>query len=90
MSDVLTGDIVSVNLPTVGHREGRVIGQHIDYAGRLIVQVQFEPGNYYNAWWDAFTTASHLSSPDILTVRAQLLPAFEGRLTSMVRGLLSK
>ncbi|KAF8317820.1 uncharacterized protein EI90DRAFT_3133577 [Cantharellus anzutake] len=70
MSDVLTGDIVSVNLPTVGHREGRVIGQHIDYAGRLIVQVQFEPGNYYNAWWDAFTTASHLSSPDILTVRA--------------------
>jgi len=50
MSEVLTGDFVSVNLPTVGHREGRVIGQHIDYAGRLVVQVQFEPGYYYNAW----------------------------------------
>jgi len=55
MSDLLAGDIVAVNLPTVGHREGRVIGQHIDYAGRLIVQVQFEPGNYYNAWAPAVT-----------------------------------
>jgi len=55
MSDIIPGDIVAVNVQTVGRREGLVIGQHTDYAGRVILEVQFEPGEYYHAWYPTVT-----------------------------------
>ncbi|KAF9516783.1 hypothetical protein BS47DRAFT_1340414 [Hydnum rufescens UP504] len=55
MSDIIPGDVVAVNVQSVGRREGLVIGQHIDYAGRIILEVQFEPGDYYHAWYPTVT-----------------------------------
>ncbi|KAI0072994.1 hypothetical protein K474DRAFT_1604145, partial [Panus rudis PR-1116 ss-1] len=43
------GDIVAVN-NGLTKREGLVVGSHIDYAGRQIVEVQLEPGDIYHAW----------------------------------------
>ncbi|KAF8506063.1 hypothetical protein F5888DRAFT_499238 [Russula emetica] len=52
--DIVPGDIVTVN-HGLGRREGLVIGSHIDYAGRQIVEVQFEPGDIYHAWYPSVT-----------------------------------
>jgi len=52
---IAPGDIVAVRHGAYGRREGLVIGSHIDYAGRQIVQVQLEPGNIYNAWYPSVT-----------------------------------
>ncbi|KAH8982430.1 hypothetical protein EDB86DRAFT_3074207 [Lactarius hatsudake] len=53
--DITPGDIVTVNHGAYGRREGLVIGSHIDYAGRQIVEVQFEPGDVYHAWYPSVT-----------------------------------
>ncbi|KAI5893198.1 uncharacterized protein SCHCODRAFT_02621121 [Schizophyllum commune H4-8] len=57
MSDeeILLGDIVSVNHGFSGRKEGLVIGSHIDYLGRQIVEVQLEPGEVYHAWYPTVT-----------------------------------
>ncbi|EJD36941.1 hypothetical protein AURDEDRAFT_188227 [Auricularia subglabra TFB-10046 SS5] len=54
MSDVAAGDIVSVTTPS-GKREGLVVGSHVDFNGRHILEIQFEPGAFYNAWYPTVT-----------------------------------
>ncbi|KAG8956592.1 hypothetical protein FRC04_000070 [Tulasnella sp. 424] len=50
-ADFLPGDVVAVNTPTHGKREGLVVGTHFDNVGRQIVEIQFDrPGDYYHAW----------------------------------------
>ncbi|KIO15542.1 hypothetical protein M407DRAFT_34865 [Tulasnella calospora MUT 4182] len=50
-ADFLPGDVVAVNTPTHGQREGLVVGTHLDNVGRQIVEIQFDrPGDYYYAW----------------------------------------
>ncbi|KAI0658538.1 hypothetical protein C8Q70DRAFT_1045543 [Cubamyces menziesii] len=52
--DIVPGDIVAVS-HSQGRREGLVVGSHIDYAGRQIVEVQLEPGEIYHAWYPTVT-----------------------------------
>jgi len=53
---IIPGDEVAVSVGPFGYqKEGTVIGQHIDHAGRLILKVQFEPGYYHNAWYPTVT-----------------------------------
>lgn len=65
MSDeFVPGDVVSVNIPNDGQREGLVIGTSIDTAGRQIVQIQFEGRpRYYNYWY-----------PEVKRVRRSVYP----------------
>ncbi|KAI9508143.1 hypothetical protein F5148DRAFT_1284400 [Russula earlei] len=53
--DITPGDIVTVNNGVYGRREGLVIGSYYDYLGRQIVEVQFEPGDVYRAWYPSVT-----------------------------------
>ncbi|KAI0371623.1 hypothetical protein BV20DRAFT_965358 [Pilatotrama ljubarskyi] len=53
--EIAPGDIVAVQHSTHGRREGLVIGSHIDYAGRQIVEVQLDPGEVYHAWYPTVT-----------------------------------
>ncbi|KAF9498637.1 hypothetical protein BDN71DRAFT_1587310 [Pleurotus eryngii] len=53
--DIVLGDIVAVNHGTYGRTEGLVIGSHVDYAGRQIIEVQLQPGEVYNAWYPSVT-----------------------------------
>ncbi|KAI0832797.1 hypothetical protein BC628DRAFT_352760 [Trametes gibbosa] len=48
------GDIVAVSNSGV-RREGLVVGSHIDYAGRQVVEVQLDGGEIYNAWYPSVT-----------------------------------
>ncbi|KAK7029406.1 hypothetical protein VNI00_014660 [Paramarasmius palmivorus] len=48
--DILPGDIVAVNNGFSGRREGLVVGSHIDYLGRQIIEVQMDGGEVYNHW----------------------------------------
>ncbi|KAF8300139.1 hypothetical protein DL93DRAFT_2173458 [Clavulina sp. PMI_390] len=53
---IIPGDEVSVPVSPFGYqKEGTVIGQYVDHLGRLILKVQFEPNNYYNAWYPTVT-----------------------------------
>jgi len=49
--EIVPGDIVAVNHGPYGRKEGLVIGSSVDYAGRQVVEVQFEPGELYKAWY---------------------------------------
>ncbi|KZT06444.1 uncharacterized protein LAESUDRAFT_736867 [Laetiporus sulphureus 93-53] len=53
--EIMPGDIVSVQHGPNGNKDGLVIGSHIDYAGRQILEVQLEPGEIYNAWYPTVT-----------------------------------
>ena len=53
--DITPGDIVSVNHERYGRREGLVVGQYTDYAGRQIVEVQLEANEVYQAWYPTVT-----------------------------------
>ncbi|KAK0447745.1 hypothetical protein EV421DRAFT_1787881 [Armillaria borealis] len=48
--EIIPGDIVAVQHAYSGRREGLVIGSHLDYAGRQIVEVQLDGGEVYQAW----------------------------------------
>jgi len=60
---IARGDIVAVRHGIQGRQEGLVIGSHIDYAGRQIIEVQLEPGEIFHAWYPTVTrvrrTISH-------------------------------
>ncbi|THG93653.1 hypothetical protein EW145_g8318 [Phellinidium pouzarii] len=49
--DIVLGDIVAVNHGMYGRKEGLVVGSTIDYAGRQVVEIQFEPGEVYKTWY---------------------------------------
>ncbi|KAI5116047.1 hypothetical protein M0805_009361, partial [Coniferiporia weirii] len=49
--EIVPGDIVAVNHGMYGRKEGLVIGSSVDYAGRQVVEVQFEPGEVYKTWY---------------------------------------
>ncbi|KAG6853134.1 hypothetical protein C0991_006614 [Blastosporella zonata] len=44
--DIVPGDIVAVRHGVKGRQEGLVIGSHIDYAGRQVIEVQLEAEVY--------------------------------------------
>ncbi|KAF9266142.1 hypothetical protein L218DRAFT_956521 [Marasmius fiardii PR-910] len=52
--DIIPGDIVAVNHGMGGRREGLVVGSHVDYAGRQIIEVQLD-GDVYHAWYPTVT-----------------------------------
>ncbi|KAI0758077.1 hypothetical protein C8Q74DRAFT_1319934 [Fomes fomentarius] len=64
--EIIPGDIVAVQHSS-GRKEGLVVGSHLDYAGRQIVEVQLEPGEIYHAWYPTVTrvrrTVSYLPTP---------------------------
>ncbi|KAK1229264.1 hypothetical protein PQX77_007686 [Marasmius sp. AFHP31] len=45
--EIIPGDIVAVNHGYGGRREGLVVGSHMDYAGRQIIEVQLD-GEVFN------------------------------------------
>jgi len=49
--DFLPGDVVSVDVPNEGKREGLVIGTTIDNVGRQIVEIQFDRPRPYRVWY---------------------------------------
>ncbi|KZP21562.1 hypothetical protein FIBSPDRAFT_740416, partial [Athelia psychrophila] len=49
------GDIVAVRHGIYGRKEGLVVGSHVDYAGRQIIEVQIDQGEVYNAWYPTVT-----------------------------------
>ncbi|KAJ7347425.1 hypothetical protein DFH08DRAFT_960755 [Mycena albidolilacea] len=53
--EINPGDIVSVSHNGYNRREGLVIGSHIDYQGRQILEVQMDAGEVYNAWYPTVT-----------------------------------
>ncbi|KII94692.1 hypothetical protein PLICRDRAFT_33506 [Plicaturopsis crispa FD-325 SS-3] len=53
--EIIPGDIVAVQHGLIGRTEGLVVGSHIDYAGRQIVEVQLAPGDIYHAWYPTVT-----------------------------------
>ncbi|KAH9927082.1 uncharacterized protein BXZ73DRAFT_102678 [Epithele typhae] len=68
--DIVPGDIVAVS-HSGGRKEGLVVGSHIDYAGRQIVEVQMEPGEIYHAWYvPAPALALPFAAPTLTTPRA--------------------
>ncbi|KAJ8087185.1 hypothetical protein AAF712_002723 [Marasmius tenuissimus] len=52
--EIIPGDIVAVNHGYGGRREGLVVGAHVDYAGRQIIEVQLD-GEVYNHWYPTVT-----------------------------------
>ena len=53
--DILPGDIVAVQHGNYGRTEGLVVGSHIDYAGRKVVEVQLDTAEVYHAWYPTVT-----------------------------------
>ncbi|OJT09508.1 hypothetical protein TRAPUB_14007 [Trametes pubescens] len=52
--EIVPGDIVAVTAAG-GRREGLVVGSHLDYAGRQVVEVRLDGGEIYNAWYPSLT-----------------------------------
>ncbi|KAJ7508752.1 hypothetical protein B0H11DRAFT_1963968 [Mycena galericulata] len=55
VEEITPGDVVAVSHGAYGRREGLVVGAHIDYAGRQILEVQLDAGEVYNAWYPTVT-----------------------------------
>ncbi|KAF8165846.1 hypothetical protein B0H34DRAFT_253397 [Crassisporium funariophilum] len=51
---ITPGDIVAVRHGIYGRQEGLVIGSHIDYAGRQVIEVQLD-SEVYHAWYPQVT-----------------------------------
>ncbi|EIN11056.1 hypothetical protein PUNSTDRAFT_101043 [Punctularia strigosozonata HHB-11173 SS5] len=54
---IIPGDIVAVNHGAYGRTEGLVVGSHVDYAGRQVIEVQLDNPTHevYHAWYPAVT-----------------------------------
>ncbi|KIY70349.1 hypothetical protein CYLTODRAFT_488150 [Cylindrobasidium torrendii FP15055 ss-10] len=65
-SDIIAGDVVQVN-NGLSRKEGIVVGNHYDYLGRQIVEVQLDTHEVYNAWYPTVTrvrrTVSYPKAP---------------------------
>ncbi|KAF9448962.1 hypothetical protein P691DRAFT_589644 [Macrolepiota fuliginosa MF-IS2] len=68
--EIQAGDIVAVRHGTRGRQEGLVIGSHVDYSGRQIIEVQLE-GEVYNAWYPTVTRVKRVVSYHRPTPRAR-------------------
>jgi hypothetical protein len=59
MSDVeyiAAGDVVAVRHGVKGRVEGLVVGSHVDYAGRQVIEVQLDGApELYHAWYPTVT-----------------------------------
>jgi len=60
--EIYPGDIVAVNHGVAGRREGLVVGSHIDYAGRQILEVQLDGAEIYHAWYPTVTRVKRVVS----------------------------
>ncbi|KAJ3756409.1 hypothetical protein EV361DRAFT_811438, partial [Lentinula raphanica] len=49
------GDVVAVNHNLAGRQEGLVIGSHVDYLGRTIIEVRLDSYEVYHAWQPTVT-----------------------------------
>ncbi|KAF8520813.1 hypothetical protein BU17DRAFT_88732 [Hysterangium stoloniferum] len=49
------GELVAVSVQAYGRREGIVLGSHFDPIGRHYVEVRFDQGDCYNAWYPTVT-----------------------------------
>ncbi|KAF5364134.1 hypothetical protein D9756_000144 [Leucocoprinus leucothites] len=52
--EIVPGDIVAVRHGTKGRQEGLVVGSHVDYLGRQIIEVQLD-AEVYHAWYPTVT-----------------------------------
>jgi len=52
--DIVPGDIVAVRHGLKGRQEGLVVGSHIDYAGRQIIEVQLD-STVQHYWYPTVT-----------------------------------
>jgi len=68
--EIIPGDIVAVRHGVKGRQEGLVLGSHVDYAGRQIIEVQLE-GEVYNAWYPTVTRVKRVVSYSRPTPRAR-------------------
>ncbi|KAF9000237.1 hypothetical protein BDQ17DRAFT_1543276 [Cyathus striatus] len=59
--DISPGDIVAVRHGLKGRQEGLVIGSHIDYQGRQIIEVQLE-NEVWHAWYPTVTRVQRVVS----------------------------
>ncbi|KAE9407154.1 hypothetical protein BT96DRAFT_914760, partial [Gymnopus androsaceus JB14] len=60
--EIYPGDIVAVNHGLAGRQEGLVIGSHIDYAGRQILEVQLDSDVVHHAWYPTVTRVKRVVS----------------------------
>jgi len=76
---IAPGDIVSIQTNSYGKKEGLVIGTHVDWAGRQIVEVQLEPAEIFHAWYPTVTRVrrtiaySHPSPNRQLTIERRVV-----------------
>ncbi|XP_006456853.1 hypothetical protein AGABI2DRAFT_78494 [Agaricus bisporus var. bisporus H97] len=59
--EIVPGDLVAVRHGIKGRQEGLVVGSHIDYAGRQIIEVQLE-NEVYHAWHPTVTRVKRVVS----------------------------
>jgi len=45
--DIIPGDIVALHHGIKGRQEGLVVGSHLDYYGRQVIEVQLDTGYYH-------------------------------------------
>ncbi|KIK64741.1 hypothetical protein GYMLUDRAFT_39703 [Collybiopsis luxurians FD-317 M1] len=60
--DIYPGDVVAVNHGLAGRKEGLVVGSHIDYLGRQIIEVQLDSSEVYHAWYPTVTRVKRVVS----------------------------
>ncbi|KAJ3715890.1 hypothetical protein DFJ43DRAFT_1101615 [Lentinula guzmanii] len=53
--EILPGDVVAVTHGLAGRQEGLVVGSHIDYLGRQILEVQLDSYEVFHAWQPTVT-----------------------------------
>ncbi|KXN81729.1 hypothetical protein AN958_03778 [Leucoagaricus sp. SymC.cos] len=69
--EIVPGDVVAVRHGVKGRQEGLVLGSHIDYAGRQVIEVQLDGGEVYNAWYPTVTRVKRVVSYRPPTPRAR-------------------
>ncbi|KAF5329063.1 hypothetical protein D9611_013845 [Ephemerocybe angulata] len=53
---IAAGDVVAVRHGVKGRVEGLVVGSHVDYAGRQVIEVQLDGApELYHAWYPTVT-----------------------------------
>ncbi|KAF9527984.1 hypothetical protein CPB83DRAFT_855124 [Crepidotus variabilis] len=58
---IAAGDIVAVRHGVRGRQEGLVVGSHVDYAGRQIIEVQLD-AEVYHAYYPTVTRVRRVVS----------------------------
>ncbi|KAL9713198.1 hypothetical protein Ac2012v2_004439 [Leucoagaricus gongylophorus] len=70
--EIIPGDIVAVRHGTKGRQEGLVVGSHVDYQGRQIIEVQLD-SEVYHAWYPTVTRVKRIVSHHPVAPRARTI-----------------